>query len=125
MKRRGAIPGEGLCVKIGCTCDPSNGKASVQTCLFWVLRAPSVPGVRPSASSTGSEPTPKYCNTRPSDTHVPLFAVLCGRIEPTLQALTAWLVPRKDKAIREQRPILEEKDTSVVAPQHPVQTTLL
>src|SRR6266851_8365459 len=61
----------------------------------------------------------------PGDAHVPLFVVLRGCAEPALQAVAARPLPWKDKAVREQRPLLEEQDSEGVAPQRPVQASLL
>jgi len=100
---------------------------SVRTCLFWSSAAP----LRPSAAlagdwqvRSGRQRTKRSTRSGGRD-HVPLFTIPCGLTEPTVQAVTAWPVPRKDKAIWEQRSVLKKKDTSVVAAQHPEQTSLL
>ena len=96
---------------------------------FLALRCPA-PSERPGWAADwqpASQPAAnqaKPIRVNPSGhRHVPLFSILFrGRTEPALQAGSARPVPRQDEAIREQRPVLEEKDTSVVAAQYPEQT---
>ena len=118
-----------LCGKY-CTCDlvGSNLGSDLP---FWALRCPA-PSERPGVAADWQAGKPPPVSG-PSQSihpvighHVPLFSIVFrGGAEPALQAGPARPVSRKDKAVWEQRPVLEEKDTSVVAAQHPEQTALL